>query len=117
MRTNTRAAVIAAVNALIAGAAGAQEVIPSGEINIPITDETTASNTILCNEALRTLTDVNVRVNFTRTFDSDPDIILVAPDQVSYVHLCSDVGGASANMTNTVFDQQSPTSIVAAVPP
>ena len=89
-------ALITAIAALITTSASAQEIFSSGPINLPISDGLTTSHTIFGGQFDRYLADVNVRLNLTHTFDSDLDIVLVAPNNFGYVHLCSDVGGAGA---------------------
>jgi subtilisin-like proprotein convertase family protein len=110
-------ALITAIAALITTSASAQEVFSSGPINVPISDGVTTSHTIFGGDFDRYLADVNVRLNLTHTFDSDLDIVLVAPNSFGYVHLCSDVGGAGQNMLGTIFDDQATNSILAAVAP
>jgi subtilisin-like proprotein convertase family protein len=56
------------------------------------------------------LTDVNVTVDITHTWDSDLTIELVAPDG-TVVELANAVGGSGDNFTNTVFDGDAATSI------
>ena len=62
------------------------------------------------------LTDVNVTVNITHPFDADLDVFLVAPDGTR-VELFTDVGGAGANFTNTVLDQQATATIATGTAP
>ncbi|WP_298349223.1 proprotein convertase P-domain-containing protein [uncultured Dokdonia sp.] len=57
------------------------------------------------------LTDVNVTVDITHTWDSDLTIELVAPDG-TVVELANAVGLSGDNFTNTVFDGDAATSIV-----
>ncbi len=51
------------------------------------------------------ITDVNVTINVTHTFDGDLLIELVAPDN-TVVELAPRVGAAGDNFTNTIFDSQ-----------
>jgi subtilisin-like proprotein convertase family protein len=52
-----------------------------------------------------TITDVNVRINVTHTWDADLDIYLKHPDG-SLVELTSDNGSSGDNYTNTIFDDE-----------
>jgi MYXO-CTERM domain-containing protein len=57
------------------------------------------------------VSDVNVTVNITHTWDSDLDISLIAPDGTE-VELSTDNGGSSDDYTATVFDDDAVTAIV-----
>jgi subtilisin-like proprotein convertase family protein len=57
-----------------------------------------------------TISDVNVTLNISHTYNSDLIAELVAPNGTR-VTLFSKVGGASDNFTNTIFDDQASTSI------
>jgi len=63
-----------------------------------------------------TVSDVNVRVNITHTWDADLDVFLIAPDGTR-VELFTDVGGSGDNFTNTVLDDQAATAITAGTAP
>ncbi|MEZ4801268.1 MAG: proprotein convertase P-domain-containing protein [Gelidibacter sp.] len=62
------------------------------------------------------ITDVNVTVNITHTWDDDLDITLISP-LGTIVELTSDNGDDGDNYTNTIFDQQASTSITAGTAP
>ncbi|OUR94741.1 hypothetical protein A9Q87_03665 [Flavobacteriales bacterium 34_180_T64] len=57
-----------------------------------------------------TVTDVNVTINITHTWDDDLDITLTSPTG-TVVELTSDNGGQGDNYVNTVFDQDAATAI------
>ena len=63
------------------------------------------------------ITDVNVIISITHTWNSDLDIILVPPAGGVYIHLCSDVGGPDDNFINTRFDQSATTLITTGLAP
>lgn len=62
------------------------------------------------------ITDVDVLLDVTHTFDGDLDVFLVAPDG-SRISLFSDLGGSSDNFTSTHLDDEAYTSIGAASAP
>lgn len=62
------------------------------------------------------ISDVNVKVNLTHTWDSDIDMKLIAPDGTQVV-LANDLGSSGDNYTNTIFDDQAATSITTGTPP
>ncbi|WP_179344418.1 thrombospondin type 3 repeat-containing protein [Winogradskyella ursingii] len=62
------------------------------------------------------VTDVNVTVNIDHVFDADLDISITGPNGQT-VDLSSGNGGAGDNYTDTVFDQEADTSILAGSPP
>jgi subtilisin family serine protease/subtilisin-like proprotein convertase family protein len=60
--------------------------------------------------------DLNVRVNITHGWNQDLDVFLIAPDGTR-TELFTDVGGMSANFTNTILDDEATTSITAGSAP
>ncbi len=62
------------------------------------------------------ITDVNVTIDITHTWDADLDITLTSPSG-TVVELTTDNGGSGDNYTNTVFDQQATTLITAGTAP
>ncbi|MCX7830462.1 MAG: proprotein convertase P-domain-containing protein, partial [Acidobacteria bacterium] len=63
-----------------------------------------------------TITDVNVTINITHTWDADLDIYLVHPDG-TVVELSTDNGGSGDNYVNTKFDDSASTSITSGTAP
>jgi len=58
------------------------------------------------------ITDVNVTVDITHTFNGDLRLILVHPDpDEDFIILSERFGGGSDNYTNTVFDDEAETNI------
>ncbi|OZV71029.1 reprolysin-like metallopeptidase [Winogradskyella aurantia] len=62
------------------------------------------------------ITDINVSVNITHTYDGDLILTLIAPNGTEVV-LSNRNGGSGANYTNTVFDQEATEAIGAGAPP
>jgi VCBS repeat-containing protein len=62
------------------------------------------------------ISDLNVHINLTHTWDNDLNISLRAPDG-TIVSLSSYNGGSANNYTNTVFDDEADTSITAGSAP
>lgn len=62
------------------------------------------------------ITDVNVTVDLSHTWDSDMIITLTSPAGISVI-LSNRNGGSGDNYTNTVFDQEAATSITAGTAP
>ncbi len=83
---------------------------------VPIVDLATQTSTVSASGLTGTITDVNVRVNITHTFDGDLDVFLIAPDGTR-VELFTDVGGSGANFVDTVLDTQAATAITAGAAP
>jgi subtilisin-like proprotein convertase family protein len=87
--------------------------------DVPITITTTGNVTYTAEVNFSTdfqITDVNVLINITHTWNADLDMFLIAPDGTR-VELATDVGGSSDNFTNTIFDQESATIITAGTAP
>ena len=85
-------------------------------IAISATGATGVYNSIINIGPNLTITDVNVTVNITHTWDEDLDISLISPAG-TIIELSTDNGGQGDNYTNTVFDQQATTLITAGTPP
>jgi subtilisin-like proprotein convertase family protein/subtilisin family serine protease len=82
----------------------------------PTTGFSPVTSSIVVSGIGTSITDVNVRVNITHTFDADLDVFLIAPDGTR-VELFTDVGGSGDNFTNTVLDDQAATAITAGTAP
>lgn len=62
------------------------------------------------------ITDVNVTINITHTWDADLDIFLISPSGTQ-VELTTDNGNDGDNYINTIFDQQATTPITSGTAP
>jgi subtilisin-like proprotein convertase family protein len=62
------------------------------------------------------VTDVNLTINITHSWNEDLDISLISPAG-TIIELSTDNGGNGDNYTNTVFDQQATTLITAGTSP
>ncbi|MFZ4575250.1 MAG: choice-of-anchor X domain-containing protein [Phycisphaerales bacterium] len=109
-------ALAAGVCGSLTGIAAGQTTYNSTTTPVALPDNPTIDNSITVADSY-TLSDVNVRINITHTFDSDLDMILVVPGATQYVHLATDVGSSGDNFVNTVFDQQAATAITAGTAP
>ena len=89
-------------------------VLNSTALSVP--DLTTTNSNTIVSGVSGIITDINVQVNITMTWNSDLDVFLVHPDGTR-VELFTDVGGSSENFTNTVLDDQAATSITAGTAP
>ncbi len=59
----------------------------------------------------------SVTMDITHTWDSDLDIVLVAPDGTTFIYLASGVGSSGDNFTNTVFTPTAVTAIASGTAP
>ncbi len=84
------------------------EYLQSTPMSIP--DLSTINSTQVISGAVGEITDLNVRVNITHTWNGDLRAWLIGPDG-TMVNLFSNVGGSSDNFTNTVFDDEAGTAI------
>lgn len=109
----TRALGVLAV-ALTAAAGQAQVFSNSPALAI---EDSTVQDTINVSGGPASITDLNVILNITHTWDSDLDIILVPPSGDTYIHLTSDNGGSGDNYQVTRFDQQAFNSITTGTAP
>ena len=79
-------------------------------VPLPIPDVTTITSTTNVSGVSGPITDLNVQLNITHTFDSDLVITLISPTGTQ-VTLASHDGRSGHNFTNTIFDDQASTSI------
>ena len=104
------------------------EALRKGGVNLPpvastdvgqVIDELSpVFSTIEFSGPTTSISDVNVTLNISHTFDSDLTVLLISPQGTS-IQLFSGVGGAGNNFSNTVLDDQAATAITdpAATPP
>ncbi|MGJ8591759.1 MAG: proprotein convertase P-domain-containing protein [Aquaticitalea sp.] len=84
---------------------------PTNTTVIPIsTTGNVTYNSIINVPGAGDITDVNVTINITHTYDADLDIFIISPTGTQ-VELTTDNGGSGDNFVNTVFDQQGTVSI------
>jgi subtilisin-like proprotein convertase family protein len=86
-----------------------------GPVAIPDNDPAGRASTIPVADN-RTVTDVNVTVNVTHTYDSDLTLYLITPAGTS-VTLAAKRGGTGDNFRNTVFDDEATIPIASGTPP
>ncbi|MGF1555100.1 reprolysin-like metallopeptidase [Paucihalobacter sp.] len=87
--------------------------------DLPITITTAANVTYTSSIVVPfdfTITDVNVGIDITHTWNSDLLISLISPNNTTVV-LSNRRGGSGDNYTNTVFDQEATTPIGSGAPP
>jgi subtilisin-like proprotein convertase family protein len=80
-----------------------------------IADLTTTRSTIVISQA-GTITDINVKLNITHSWDADLDVFLIAPDGTR-VELFTDVGSSGENFANTILDDEAATAITSGTAP
>ena len=83
-----------------------------------INDQATVFSLLNFSGPVTSITDINVSLNISHTFDSDLSAILISP-QGTAIDLFANIGGDGNNFLNTIFDDQATTAITdpAATPP
>jgi subtilisin family serine protease/subtilisin-like proprotein convertase family protein len=90
---------------------------PSADVPKNIPDRATITSTLtISGEEGITIADLDVQLDITHTWVSDLDVYLIAPDGTR-VELFTDVGGGGNNFTDTILDDEAPTSIATATAP
>jgi len=84
---------------------------------VPIPDSnTTGASSVISVPDDKVISDVNVTVNITHTYDGDLEIHLIAPDNTDII-LSNNRGGSGDNFTDTVFDDEASTAIASGAAP
>ncbi len=102
--------------ALWACSAFAGTVYVSTDVPKTILDNTSVGSEITVPDSFL-ITDVNVTVNISHTFDSDLFFLVYSPQQNIGVYLAYLVGGSGDNFVNTVFDDSAATPIESGTAP
>lgn len=110
MKLKAAALALASALSLVTGAANAA-IVTSTNVPVTICDFCTVNSTLNFGEHL-TLTDLNVRLNLTHTYDGDLWITLISPTGTS-VLLSANRGGSGNNFSNTLFDDEATRAIAA----
>ncbi len=95
---------------------GSETIVVTNDTDTNIPDEQTTLSTLTLSGYTGTISDLNVNINLTHTWDSDLDITLIAPDGTR-VELTSDNGIGEEDFTNTTFDDEATQSIVSGSAP
>ncbi|MFK5957464.1 MAG: M12 family metallo-peptidase [Lutibacter sp.] len=91
--------------------------IPSSDTPLSIPDNTTTGVSSIINVTEnKSITDVNVTVNIPHEYVGDLTLTLTSPQGTSVI-LAANVGDSGINYTNTVFDDESETSINSGIAP
>lgn len=77
----------------------------SADVPKPIPDPGLATSQNVVSGLPGGITDLNVTLSLTHTYDSDLNITLIAPNNAR-VRLAARAGGSGSNFSNTVFDDQ-----------
>jgi subtilisin-like proprotein convertase family protein len=88
----------------------------STDVPKPIADAATTTSVLVVPDNF-TVSDVDVTIDATHTWDGDLDIVLIGPGGSPVVELTSDNGGSGDNYTNTKFDDEAVTPITSGTPP
>ncbi|MBX7102504.1 MAG: proprotein convertase P-domain-containing protein [Gemmataceae bacterium] len=88
----------------------------SADVPKTIADDSTVVSTLTVTGFSGVITDINVKLYITHTWDADLDVFLRSPSG-QLVELTTDNGGGSDNYTDTVFDDEAATGIAAGVAP
>jgi subtilisin-like proprotein convertase family protein len=88
----------------------------TGAINLAIPDETTTTSELVVSGVTGQITDLNLTLNITHTYDRDLKVYLISPQGVRRLLLDS-VGGNGDNFTSTVLDDEASTAIGAGSAP
>lgn len=83
----------------------------SGEIPL----QGTSTHTLMVDD-FGMIGDMNVQVNISHEWDSELDVYLIAPDGTR-IQLFTDVGDSGDDFTDTILDDQAPTSITQGTAP
>jgi len=89
-------------------------VITSANVPVAICDLCTVTSTLNVGSNI-SITDLNLTLNISHTFDGDLDIFLTHGSTT--VELTTDNGGGDDNFTNTVFDDEASTAITSGAAP
>lgn len=82
----------------------------STDVPAPIVDFVATTSTLTAPALDGNITDVNVTLNITHTYDADLRITLISPAGTRILLSAND-GGSGNNFNDTTFDDQAPTSI------
>lgn len=88
----------------------------STDVPINIISNATITSTIEVTDAGNSLSDINVTLDITHTWDSDLDVFLISPSGTR-VELFTDVGSLNDNFTNTTLDDEAKNSILTGTAP
>jgi subtilisin-like proprotein convertase family protein len=99
-------------------AASANAIVYDIDAGGPVNDVSTNNFLItIAGSPITSITDVNVRLNITHTFDADMDISLISPGGTVTLDLSSDNGGSGDNYRVTLLDDSAATAVTAGVAP
>jgi subtilisin-like proprotein convertase family protein len=84
--------------------------VASGTLNTTIPNLTTKTFPLTVSNMAGVVSDVNVTLSITHTYDADMDVYLISPTGTR-VELFTDVGSSGDNFTNTTLDDQAGTAI------
>ncbi len=94
--------------------------ISAENLPLPIADGTSTAESITETTFMiadnLTILDLNVFINLTHTYTNDLTIKLISPAGTS-ITLVQNKGGSGNDFTNTIFDQEAPSSIASGSPP
>jgi subtilisin-like proprotein convertase family protein len=90
--------------------------LSSPDVPKAIGDLQTVVSTLAVNGLTGPITDVDVQVDITHTWDSDLDVYLISPSGTR-VELFTDVGGSGDNFSDTILDDQAGVGIAFGVAP
>jgi subtilisin-like proprotein convertase family protein len=90
--------------------------LSSPDVPKAIADMQTTVSTLTVSGLAGPITDVDVQVDITHTWDADLDVYLISPSGTR-VELFTDVGGSGDNFSDTILDDQAGVGIASGVAP